>query len=147
MLFRSHEVQQTIAKRGQGFPSADVLDQQVLERLIVENLQLQIGERWDVMGDSNVKSLVLNGGSINFAKAEGFHQLSMGELSGNGSFGLKLDMNNQQVDFLNIEGQATGNHVLSIQNTGAEPETGFDPLQVVHTGGGDAQFKVLGGWP
>ena len=110
----------------------------------VENLQLDAGVGWDIMGDSNVESLVLNGGSIDFAKADGFHTLSMGELSGNGSFGLKLDMNNQQVDFLNIEGQATGNHVLSIQNSGAEPEAGFDPLQVVHTGGGDAQFSVLG---
>ncbi|MFJ2365741.1 peptidylprolyl isomerase SurA [Pseudomonas sp. NPDC087697] len=42
---RVHEVQQTIAKRGGGTPPAGVLDQQVLERLIVENLQLQIGER------------------------------------------------------------------------------------------------------
>ena len=42
---RVHEVQQTIAKRGQDVPPASVLDQQVLERLIVENLQLQIGER------------------------------------------------------------------------------------------------------
>ena len=42
---RVHEVQQTIAKRGAGLPPAGVLDQQVLERLIVENLQLQIGER------------------------------------------------------------------------------------------------------
>ncbi len=42
---RVHEVQQTIAKRGAGAPPADVLNQQVLERLIVENLQLQIGER------------------------------------------------------------------------------------------------------
>lgn len=110
----------------------------------VKNLQLDAGVGWDIMGDSNVESLVLNGGSIDFAKAEGFHQLSMGELSGNGSFGLKLNMDNQQVDFLNIEGQATGNHVLSIPNSGAEPESGFDPLQVVHTGGGDAQFSVLG---
>ncbi|MGP4955127.1 autotransporter outer membrane beta-barrel domain-containing protein [Pseudomonas helleri] len=110
----------------------------------VKNLQLDAGVGWDIMGDSNVESLVLNGGSIDFAKTEGFHQLSMGELSGNGSFGLKLNMDNQQVDFLNIEGQATGNHVLSIQNSGAEPESGFDPLQVVHTGGGDAQFSVLG---
>ena len=42
---RVHEVQQTIAKRGQGVPPTSVLDQQVLERLIVENLQLQLGER------------------------------------------------------------------------------------------------------
>ncbi|SEE67920.1 peptidylprolyl isomerase SurA [Pseudomonas coleopterorum] len=44
---RVKEVQQTIAKRGGsgGVPPASVLQQQVLERLIVENLQLQIGER------------------------------------------------------------------------------------------------------
>jgi peptidyl-prolyl cis-trans isomerase SurA len=42
---RVQEVQQTIAKRGGGVPPANVLDQQVLERLIVENLQLQIGDR------------------------------------------------------------------------------------------------------
>jgi len=42
---RVHEVQQTIAKRGQGVPPASALEQQVLERLIVENLQLQIGDR------------------------------------------------------------------------------------------------------
>lgn len=42
---RVKEVQQTIAKRGGGVPPASVLQSQVLERLIVENLQLQIGER------------------------------------------------------------------------------------------------------
>ncbi len=42
---RVHDVEQTIAKRGGGMPPADVLQQQVLERLIVENLQLQIGDR------------------------------------------------------------------------------------------------------
>jgi peptidyl-prolyl cis-trans isomerase SurA len=42
---RVHEVQQTIAKRGAGVPPTSVLDQQVLERLIVENIQLQIGDR------------------------------------------------------------------------------------------------------
>lgn len=42
---RVKEVQQTIAKRGSQVPPTSVLDQQVLERLIVENLQLQIGER------------------------------------------------------------------------------------------------------
>jgi peptidyl-prolyl cis-trans isomerase SurA len=45
---RVHEVQQTIAKRGQGVPPTSVLDQQVLERLIVENLQLQLGERMGI---------------------------------------------------------------------------------------------------
>ncbi|MBC9252461.1 molecular chaperone SurA [Pseudomonas alcaligenes] len=42
---RVREVEQTIAKRGAEAPPLDVLQQQVLERLIVENLQLQIGDR------------------------------------------------------------------------------------------------------
>lgn len=42
---RLREVQQTIAKRGAELPPEQVLGQQVLERLIIENIQLQIGER------------------------------------------------------------------------------------------------------
>ncbi|MBO3277556.1 peptidylprolyl isomerase [Pseudomonas schmalbachii] len=42
---RMREVQQTIAKRGAQMPPSEVLTQQVLERLILEDLQLQIGER------------------------------------------------------------------------------------------------------
>ncbi|MGY4533592.1 peptidyl-prolyl cis-trans isomerase SurA [Pseudomonas sp. TE3786] len=42
---RLREVQQTIAKRGAALPPEHVLSQQVLERLIIENLQLQIGDR------------------------------------------------------------------------------------------------------
>lgn len=42
---RLREVEQTIKKRGAEMPPRDVMQQQVLERLITENLQLQIGER------------------------------------------------------------------------------------------------------
>lgn len=42
---RMREVQQTIGKRGAEMPPPDVMQQQVLERLITENLQLQIGDR------------------------------------------------------------------------------------------------------
>jgi peptidyl-prolyl cis-trans isomerase SurA len=42
---RVREVQQTIAKRGSGVPPAEALQPQVLDRLILENLQLQIGDR------------------------------------------------------------------------------------------------------
>ncbi len=42
---RLREVEQTIGKRGGQLPPQDVLQQQVLERLIVENLQLQVGDR------------------------------------------------------------------------------------------------------
>ena len=42
---RLREVQKTIAQRGAALPPEHVLSQQVLERLIIENIQLQIGDR------------------------------------------------------------------------------------------------------
>lgn len=42
---RLREVQKSIAKQGGGQPPLDALQQQVLERLILENIQLQIGDR------------------------------------------------------------------------------------------------------
>ncbi|TBU92197.1 molecular chaperone SurA [Stutzerimonas kirkiae] len=42
---RINEVLQTIEKRGAELPPQEVMQQQVLERLITENLQLQLGER------------------------------------------------------------------------------------------------------
>jgi peptidyl-prolyl cis-trans isomerase SurA len=42
---RLREVQQTITQRGGALPPVGVLSQQVLERLIIENIQLQIGDR------------------------------------------------------------------------------------------------------
>ena len=42
---RMVEVRQTLSKRGNALPPEHVLQQQVLERLIIENIQLQIGDR------------------------------------------------------------------------------------------------------
>ncbi|WP_263144399.1 peptidylprolyl isomerase [Pseudomonas alcaligenes] len=56
---RLHEVEQTIAKRGAAAPPEHVLSQQVLERLITENLQLQIGERSGIrIGDEELNQAV-----------------------------------------------------------------------------------------
>lgn len=52
---RLRDVRQTLDKRGAEAPPADVLTQQVLERLIVESLQLQIGERSGIrIGDEEL---------------------------------------------------------------------------------------------
>jgi peptidyl-prolyl cis-trans isomerase SurA len=42
---RTREVKQNLAKRGGAMPPPGVLEPQVLDRLILENLQLQVGER------------------------------------------------------------------------------------------------------
>ena len=52
---RLREVQHAIAKRGGEVPPADSLKQQVLERLIVENIQLQMGDRAGIrIGDDEL---------------------------------------------------------------------------------------------
>ncbi|RZN16801.1 autotransporter outer membrane beta-barrel domain-containing protein, partial [Escherichia sp. E14S1] len=48
-------------------------------------------------------------------------------------------------DMLNVAGNASGNFVLDIKNTGLEPVSAGAPLQVVQTGGGDAAFTLKGG--
>jgi peptidyl-prolyl cis-trans isomerase SurA len=64
---RLNEVQQTIAKRGAALPPEHVLSQQVLERLIIENIQLQIGERSGIrIGDEE-----LNGAMASIAQRNG----------------------------------------------------------------------------
>jgi peptidyl-prolyl cis-trans isomerase SurA len=45
---RVNEVRRSIQQQGAGVPPDSVLQQQVLERLIIENIQLQIGERMGV---------------------------------------------------------------------------------------------------
>ncbi|GAB3392847.1 peptidylprolyl isomerase family protein [Azotobacter armeniacus] len=52
---RLREVEQTIAKRGAQLPPREQLGSQVLERLILENIQLQIGERSGIrIGDEEL---------------------------------------------------------------------------------------------
>lgn len=100
---------------------------------------------WVMEGDSSVGKLDLNGGSVDLrGKTEGFHTLSVNELSGSGTFALGTDLADQQGDFLNVAGRATGTHRLQVQNIGINPLQGASPQQIVHTGSGDAQFSLIG---
>jgi outer membrane autotransporter protein len=108
-------------------------------------MNIKAGAQWQLIGDSDVKQLSLERGRISFA-GDGFHSLSMNELSGNGTFDMRINLDTAQGDLLNVTGQATGHHQLNVQNTGIEavkPE--FEPLRIVHTEGGDAQFGLIGG--
>lgn len=56
---RVREVEQTITKRGGQLPPENVLDPQVLDRLIIENLQLQMGERSGIrIGDDELNDAI-----------------------------------------------------------------------------------------
>lgn len=108
-------------------------------------LAITSGGQWQMQGDNAVKSLSMQGGSVGFAE-NGFHTLSLNELSGSGTFGMRVDLDNGVGDFINVNGQASGQFGLRVRNTGVEViSADMQPLKVVHTEGGDAQFSLLGG--
>jgi outer membrane autotransporter protein len=109
------------------------------------NLAINSGAQWQMLGDSAVNSMSLNGGLVSFG-GERFHTLSLGALSGSGTFAMEIDLDTGSGDLLEVKGPATGDFKLDIQNTGVETVSpDIQPLQVVHTEGGDAQFSLLGG--
>jgi outer membrane autotransporter protein len=101
--------------------------------------------RWQMLGGQQVDALNMIGGRVSFSK-DGFSTLTVGSLSGEGVFDMRVNLDNGASDLLNVMGQASGSHYLSIANTGSEvvPET-FDPLRVVHAERGDAEFALVGG--
>ena len=108
-------------------------------------LAINSGASWQMAGDNTVKTLSLNGGNVSFGE-DGFHTLSLGELSGNGTFGMRVDLDQGMGDLLNVNGQANGTFGLRVVNTGVEAvRPDLQPLRIVHTEGGDAQFSLIGG--
>ncbi|MFJ3486309.1 autotransporter outer membrane beta-barrel domain-containing protein [Pseudomonas sp. NPDC090202] len=110
-----------------------------------DSLTLNSGSRWTLAGDNDLRKLELGDGRVSFAGA-GSNTLTVGELGGRGTFDMRINLDNASSDLLNVTGEANGIHLLNVQNTGTEavPQS-FDALQVVHTGGGDAQFGLVGG--
>lgn len=109
------------------------------------NMAVNARSQWQLMGDSTVNNLTLERGRVSFG-GEGFHTLSLNELAGNGTFDMRINLDTAQSDVLKVNGQATGRYQLNVQNTGVEPvQPEFDPLRIVHTEGGDAQFSLIGG--
>ena len=109
------------------------------------SLAINSAASWQMVDDSNVKSLSMNGGRVSFGEGA-FKTLTLGGLSGGGTFDMRINLDNHSGDLLKVNGQANGNHTLKVQNTGLElvtPEV--EPLMVVDTEGGDAQFGLLGG--
>ena len=100
--------------------------------------------RWQLGADNKVQSLAIDGGSVGFSE-DSFHSLTLGQLSGRGRFDMRIDIANGTGDFLNVEGQANGKYLLNVRNTGQETVPAeFESLQLVHTEGGDAQFRLRG---
>ena len=106
---------------------------------------LNVGDQsfWELTGDSQVGALSLAGGTVKFGHTDAFYQLDLDSLDGNGTFVMGTDFARGITDFLNIEGEAKGNHHLLLAASGAEPVNPED-IRIVHTGGGDAHFSLVG---
>ena len=111
------------------------------------------GSVWHLDGDSTVGALTLDNGTVDFRPSATTRltpvfqavSLALGSLSGNGTFRMNTDIASHTGDVLKVTGNASGNFVLDIKNTGREPVSAGAPLQVVQTGGGDAAFTLNGG--
>ncbi|WP_237772745.1 autotransporter outer membrane beta-barrel domain-containing protein [Pseudomonas putida] len=85
----------------------------------------------------------MNGGSVRFGEPGQYQRLTLGTLSGNGTFIMDADFANGQTDFLEV-GTATGSHTLQVGSSGSEPSE-QNSLHLVHAGAGDASFSLLNG--
>lgn len=110
----------------------------------VQDVNIDGTSHWMMTGDSSVTNLVMDGGRVTMGDTDSFYTLNLESLSGNGTFVMGSNFATNATDFININGTATGNHDLLISASGTDPAAGI-PLQVVHTGGGDAAFSLVGG--
>ena len=117
------------------------------------NMTVKGASVWHLDGDSTVGALTLDNGTVDFRPSDSTRQMQAfrpvslvaESLSGNGTFRMNTDIASHSGDMLNVKGNASGNFVLDIRNTGLEPVSAGTPLQVVHTGSGDAAFSLNGG--
>lgn len=132
---------------GVGTTANVVLDSGSLLTGRLENLtslRIDNDAQWQMVETSTVDNLSLNGGRVRFGEATDFQTLNVGDLTGSGTFVMDVDFATGQRDFLNITGNATGNHELLIASTGTDPVDDTS-LHVVHANAGDASFALVGG--
>ncbi|MHC8411390.1 autotransporter outer membrane beta-barrel domain-containing protein [Pseudomonas sp. Hz4] len=105
----------------------------------VSSATINDNARWVLIGDGQIDKLTLNGGTVRFGADNAFYQLNVNQLSGNGRFEMGTNFATGQTDLLNVTGSASGRHELLISSSGVDPAAG-QPVRVVQTAGGDAQF-------
>nr|WP_236692840.1 autotransporter outer membrane beta-barrel domain-containing protein [Pseudomonas sp. 10-1B] len=110
----------------------------------VSSLSINDQSTWIMTQDANVGDLALNDGNVQFGQPDAYHRLTVENLSGSGTFVMHADFSTGQTDFLDVTGQATGNHSLLIGSSGEDPQA-ENQLHVVHAASGDATFSLLNG--
>ncbi|WP_248917153.1 autotransporter outer membrane beta-barrel domain-containing protein [Pseudomonas entomophila] len=96
---------------------------------------------WTLTGNSNVGDLALNGGRVTFGNDAAFYDLTVTNLSGNGTFVMASDFATGAGDQLIVTGTSEGNHGLLVGSSGQEASV--ESLRLVQTADGGAQFHLL----
>ena len=94
-------------------------------------VSLSDNANWTLPSSTTIGNLTLNNSQItlnpDFATQTNnqiFNQLTvLGDLSGNGTFNYRTYLQENKGDHVAVHGLATGNFVLNVRNTGAEPQT------------------------
>ncbi|WP_065261623.1 autotransporter outer membrane beta-barrel domain-containing protein [Pseudomonas bananamidigenes] len=105
------------------------------------NLTINNAARWVMTGDSTVQQLGMNNGVVQMGTNEQFQRLNVGNLTGNGTFVMGTDLGTGSTDFLNVTGNASGQHHLLVSATGTTPVTA-EPVQVGNIAAGTAAFAL-----
>lgn len=108
----------------------------------VQQVDVNSNSNWTLTGDNTLGNLAMNGGRVTFGGNDAFYRLNVDNLSGNGEFYMASNFANGNTDFLNVTGNASGNHGLMIGTSGTDPAS-VQSLKVVQMGAGDAQFRLL----
>lgn len=109
-----------------------------------KQLAFNSGARWTLTDNAQVSSLSLDGGRVSFGEGA-FKTLSLNELSGSGTFDMRVHLDQREGDLLKVNGTASGDHQLRVKNTGIEVvEPDMQPYLLVDTNGGDARFSLAG---
>ena len=96
--------------------------------------------------ENAITNLALNNGTVNIQKETPFQTLTIGNLTGSGTFIVNTDIAEQNSDKIVITGSAEGSHSLRVKDTYKEPNTSDGKVILVKTSGkGDATFGLLNG--
>ncbi|MGJ3439818.1 autotransporter outer membrane beta-barrel domain-containing protein [Pseudomonas sp. Je.1.5.c] len=107
----------------------------------VRNANVASGSNWTLNGNSSVGDLALNGGQVTFGDTPSFHELTVNNLSGNGTFVMGSDFVSGETDQLIVTGSSSGNHGLLVASSGNEATV--ESMRLVQTQDGAAQFHLL----
>jgi len=94
-------------------------------------VSLSDNANWTLPSSTTIGNLTLNNSQITLnpdfltqTNNQTFNQLTvLGDLSGNGTFNYRTYLQENKGDHVAVHGLATGNFVLNVRNTGAEPQT------------------------